>query len=60
VPERDRGWHRAPLLAGAIFTVLGALFLLDDQDVVDVRAGVILPVILITLGLALLVSRPQT
>ena len=49
-----RDLEPGPAIAGVLFVVLGVVFLLDALDVWDVEAGVVLPVIVIGLGLALL------
>lgn len=50
------GLDRRALLGGAVFVVLGALFLLEDLGVLNLRAAFILPIVLIVLGLAVLVG----
>jgi len=52
----DRTYHRGSVIWGLIFVVLGVLFLLDQLDVVDLRAAYILPVVLIVIGVVFLVS----
>ena len=49
-------WHRGSLIWGLIFIVLGVLFLLDQLDVLDLKAAYILPVVLIVIGATFLVS----
>jgi membrane protein DedA with SNARE-associated domain len=49
-------YHRGSLVWGLIFVVLGVLFLLDQLDVIDLRAAYILPVVLIVIGVTFLVS----
>jgi LiaI-LiaF-like transmembrane region len=44
------GINRTSLVAGLVFIVLGALFLLDQLDVLRLRAAYVVPVILIVLG----------
>jgi hypothetical protein len=51
-----REYHRGPILWGLIFIVLGVLFLLDQLDVLDLKAAYILPVVLIVIGAAFLLS----
>lgn len=48
------GLNRRALLAGVVFVVLGALFLLEDLDVLELRAAFVLPIVLIVLGVAVL------
>jgi hypothetical protein len=50
--ERDRGG----MVAGAIFLVLGALFLLEQLGVFRFRASFIWAIALIGLGLAVLIG----
>jgi hypothetical protein len=45
---------------GLIFVVLGVLFLLDQLEVIDLRAAYILPVVLIVIGAVFLVSGAAT
>ncbi|HEY3211514.1 MAG TPA: DUF5668 domain-containing protein [Actinomycetota bacterium] len=52
----DRAFHRGSVIWGLIFIVLGILFLLDQLDVIDLRAAYILPVVLIVIGATFLVS----
>lgn len=55
-------FHVGAALAGAIFIVLGALFMLDALDVASIRRDVVLPIVLIALGVAVMLSalaRPQ-
>jgi hypothetical protein len=52
----DRTFHRGSVIWGLIFIVLGVLFLLDQLDVIDLRAAYILPVVLIVIGATFLVS----
>lgn len=47
-------WNRTALIAGVLYVVIGIVFLLDSLDVVDVRAAVVLPLLIIGLGLAVL------
>lgn len=47
---------RTALVWGAVCTVLGLTFLLDELGVWDVRPAVILPVLLVVAGLTLLVT----
>ncbi|HEV8419997.1 MAG TPA: DUF5668 domain-containing protein [Actinomycetota bacterium] len=52
----ERTYHRGSVIWGLIFIVLGVLFLLDQLDVLDLRAAYILPVVLIVIGVTFLVS----
>ncbi len=47
------GLDRAALVWGAVFTLLGAAFLLQELGVWQVRAGVFLPALLIVAGVVL-------
>lgn len=47
---------RSALVWGAVFTVLGGTFLLEEAGVWSVRAGVLVPVLLIVAGLVLVLS----
>jgi hypothetical protein len=47
-------FHVGAALAGVIFAILGALFLLDALDVASIQRDLVLPVVLIALGLALM------
>jgi hypothetical protein len=48
------GFNRTSLISGCVFIVLGTLFLLDQLDVVRLRASYVLPVILIVIGVVVL------
>jgi hypothetical protein len=48
--------NRTSLIAGFVFIVLGVLFLLDQLDVLRLRAGYVLPVVVIVIGLVVLVG----
>jgi membrane protein DedA with SNARE-associated domain len=52
----DRSYHRGSVIWGLIFIVLGVLFLLDQLDVLDLKAAYIFPVVLIVIGATFLVS----
>lgn len=52
----DRTYHRGSVIWGLIFIVLGVLFLLDQLDVLDLKAAYIFPVVLIVIGATFLVS----
>jgi membrane protein DedA with SNARE-associated domain len=49
----SRRWDRGALVWGAIFTVIGVTFLLQEADVWRVRADVFLPVLLVVAGVVL-------
>jgi uncharacterized membrane protein YhaH (DUF805 family) len=51
-----RDFHRGSVIWGLIFIVLGVLFLLDQLDVLDLKAAYILPVVLIVIGVTFLIS----
>lgn len=46
-------------LAGLVFAVAGAVFLLDRLDVIEPRSGVVLPAVVVGLGLSLVLSSVQ-
>ena len=48
--------NRTSLVAGFVFIVLGVLFLLDQLDVLRLRASYVLPVIVIVIGLVVLIG----
>ena len=50
------GLNRGSLIAGFVFIVLGVLFLLDQLDVLRLRASYVLPVIVIVVGLVVLMG----
>jgi hypothetical protein len=50
------GLNRTSLVAGLVFIVLGVLFLLDQLDVLRLRASYVLPVVLIVLGMVVLIG----
>jgi hypothetical protein len=58
VSERrdDHGFDTAALGFGIFFIVAGVVFLLDRLGVLELRATVLWPLLLIALGLALLVA----
>lgn len=47
-------WNRTALIAGLLYVVIGIIFLLDSLDIVEVRAAVVLPLLIIGLGVAVL------
>ncbi len=49
-------FHPGTAIVGVVFIALGTFFLLDEFDVVRMRPGLILPILLIGLGLGLVVS----
>ena len=51
-----QGYHRGPVIWGLIFIALGVLFLLDQLDVLNLKAAYILPVVLIVIGAVFLLS----
>jgi hypothetical protein len=54
--REDRGFEPAALGFGIFFIVAGVLFLLDRLDVLEVYPGVLWPLLLIVLGVALLLA----
>jgi len=52
----DRSVDRVALAFGVAFMVAGVAFLLDRLDVWELKAGYVLPVFLIALGVGLLVG----
>jgi hypothetical protein len=58
VSERgdDHGFDTGALGFGIFFIVAGVVFLLDRLGVLELRAAVLWPLLLIALGLALLVA----
>lgn len=50
------GFNRTSLIAGFVFIVLGVLFLLDQLDVLRLRASYVLPVAVIVIGLVILIG----
>ena len=52
----DRGFDSGALGFGIFFIVVGVVFLLERLGVLEVRAAVVWPLLLIVLGLALLVA----
>jgi hypothetical protein len=50
------GLNRTSLVAGFVFLVLGVLFLLDQLDVLRLRASYVLPVIVIVIGLVVVLG----
>jgi predicted membrane protein len=52
-PVGGQGRPYGSLIAGAILVVLGALWMLDVSNVLELRLNVVLPAILIVIGLAL-------
>jgi hypothetical protein len=51
-----RTFHPGSVVWGLIFILLGLLFLLDQLDVIDLRAAYILPIVLIVIGVAVLIG----
>jgi hypothetical protein len=54
--RNDRGFDAGALGFGITFVVVGVVFLLERLGVLEVRAAVVWPILLIVLGLALLVA----
>lgn len=52
----DREFEPAPLGFGSFFIAAGALFLLERLGILEIRASVLWPVLLIALGVALLLA----
>jgi uncharacterized membrane protein len=52
----DRGFDSGALGFGIFFIVVGLVFLLERLGVLEIRAAVLWPLLLIVLGLALLVA----
>jgi hypothetical protein len=50
------GRSRTAITAGAVFVLLGVLFLLDELDVIRLRAVYILPIVLIATGVVILIG----
>jgi uncharacterized membrane protein HdeD (DUF308 family) len=50
------GLNRTSLVAGLLFIVLGVLFLLDQLDVLQLRASYVVPVVLIVVGVVVLIG----
>ena len=46
----------ATMVAGALLVVVGALWLLDATDVIELHASIVLPAVLAVIGLALIVG----
>lgn len=55
-----RQWNTGSVVWGLIFIVLGVLFLLDQLDVLNLRAAYIFPVVLIVIGLTVLLGGTLT
>jgi hypothetical protein len=53
--RRERA-DRTLIAAGVVTIALGALFLLDRLDVIDIRFGYALPAVLAAAGIVLLVA----
>ena len=52
----DRGFDSGAVGFGMFFIVVGALFLMERLGVLELRAAVVWPLLLIVLGLAVLVA----
>jgi hypothetical protein len=48
--------NRGALIAGVVFIALGVVFLLDTLGVIDLRAAILFPVLLIAVGVAILLQ----
>lgn len=48
------GFHRGSLIAGIFFMIMGVVFLLDRLDVIDLRPGLVWPLLLIGFGVGVL------
>lgn len=48
------GFHRGSLIAGIFFIIMGVVFLLDQLDVIDLRPGLVWPLLLIGFGVGVL------
>lgn len=55
-PERSR----VALVAGALYVVLGVLFLLDRLGVITIAAAYVLPVLLIALGVGVILGSRRS
>lgn len=53
-PPRSRSY--GPVVVGAMLVLVGALWLLDALEVIDVRASVVLPGVLAVVGISLMVG----
>lgn len=49
--------HPGTFVAGLVFVVLGGVLLLDAVDLADIQPGILWPIALIGLGLAILATR---
>ena len=54
--RRFAGYERRALIAGVFFIAMGVLFLLDQLDVIRLRAAYFIPIVLIVLGAAILIG----
>jgi len=54
--RRLAGYDRRALIAGVFFIAMGVLFLLDQLDVIRLRAAYFIPIVLIVLGAAILIG----
>jgi hypothetical protein len=54
------GYNKIALFSGAFFVVMGVLFLLEQLDVISLRAAYVVPVVVIVIGIAILLgARPS-
>jgi len=56
----EGSYNRGAVIWGLIFVVLGVLFLLDQLEVINLKAAYILPVVLIVIGVTFLISGAAT
>ena len=54
--RRLAGYDRTALIIGIFFIAMGVLFLLDQLDVIRLRAAYFIPIVLIVLGAAILIG----
>lgn len=47
-------FHRGSLIAGIFFVIMGVVFLFDQLDVIDLRPGLVWPLLLIGFGVGVL------
>ena len=50
------GYNRIAFFSGAFFVIMGVLFLLEQLDVLSLRAAYVVPIILIVIGIAVLLG----
>ena len=54
--RRLAGYDLTALIIGIFFIAMGVLFLLDQLDVIRLRAAYFIPIVLIVLGAAILIG----